>query len=64
MTHYMNSLMPLMFDVMCNLLVMMCGEWQRGQVMWRQEVTFRSLTERTEVKKKVSFQISGQTKSK
>ncbi len=25
MTHYMNSLMPLMFDVMCNLLVMMCG---------------------------------------
>jgi hypothetical protein len=34
MTHYMNSLMPLMFDVMCNLLVMMCGAWQRDEVMW------------------------------
>jgi hypothetical protein len=58
----MNSLMPLMFDVMCNLLVMMCGAWQRGEVMWQEEVTIRSLTERTEVNKKVSFQTSGQTK--
>jgi hypothetical protein len=64
MTHYMNSLMLLMFDVMCNLLVMMCGAWQHGEVMWQEEVTFRSLTERTEVNKKVSFRTSGQTTSK
>ena len=53
-----------MFDVMCDLLVMMWGAWQRGEVMWREEVMFRSLTERTEVNKKVSFPTSGQTKSK
>jgi hypothetical protein len=41
-----------MFDVMCDLLVMMWGAWQRGEVMWREEVMFRSLTERTEVNKK------------
>ena len=64
MTHYMNSLMPLMFDVMCDLLVMMCGAWQHGEVMWQEEVTFRSLTERMEVNKKVSFRISGRTKLK
>ncbi len=64
MTHYINSLMPLMFDVMCNLLVMMCGEWQCGEVMWQEEVTFRSLTERTEVNMKVSFRTSGQATSK
>jgi hypothetical protein len=33
-------------------------------VMWREEVTFRSLTERMKVKKKVSFRTSGQTKLK
>jgi hypothetical protein len=53
--------MPLMFDVMCDLLVMMCGAWQCGEVMWREEVMFRSLTERMEVNKKVSFRTSGQT---
>jgi hypothetical protein len=42
MTHYMNSLMPLMFDLMRDLLVMMCGAWQRGEVMWPEEVMFRS----------------------
>ncbi len=63
MTPYMNSLMSLMFGVMCNLLVIMCGAWQRGEVMWQEEVMFRSLTERTEVNKKVSFRTSGQTKS-
>ncbi len=61
MTHYMNLLMPLMFDVMWDLLVMMCGAWQQGEVMWQEEVTFRSLTERAEVNKKVSFRTSGQT---
>jgi hypothetical protein len=55
MTHHMNSLMPLMFDVMCDLLVMMCGAWQCDEVMWREELMFRSLTERMEVNKKVSF---------
>ncbi len=61
----MNSLMPLMFYVMRHLLVMMMGgAWQRGKVMLREEATFRSLTERTEVNKKVSFRTSGQTKSK
>jgi hypothetical protein len=64
MTHYMNSLIKVDVFVMCNLLVMMCGAWQRGEVMWREKVTFRSLTERTEVNKKVSFQTSGQTTSK
>jgi hypothetical protein len=52
----MNSLMSLMFEVMCNQLVMMCGVWQRGEVMLQEEVTFRSLTERTKVNKKMSFQ--------
>jgi hypothetical protein len=42
-------------------VVMMCGAWQHGEVMWREEVMFRSLTERMEVDKKVSFQTSGQT---
>jgi hypothetical protein len=56
--------MPLMFDVVCKLLVMMCGAWQHGEVMWQEEVTFRSLTEKTKVNKKVSFRTSGQTKSK
>jgi hypothetical protein len=32
-----------------------------NNMMWQEEVTFRSLTERTEVNKKVSFQTSGQT---
>ncbi len=65
MTHYINSLMPLVFDMMCGLLVMMCAcAWQHGEVMWRKEVMFRSLTERMEVNKKVSFQTSGQTTSK
>jgi hypothetical protein len=27
MTHYMHSLMSLMFEVMCDLLVVMCGAW-------------------------------------
>jgi hypothetical protein len=64
MTHDMNSLMPLMFDVMCNLLVMMCGAWQCGEIMWQEEVMFRNLRERMEVNKKVSFQTSRKTKSK
>jgi hypothetical protein len=53
-----------MFDVMCNLLVMMCGAWQHGEVMWQEEVMFRSLTDKAEVNRKVSFQTSGQTTSK
>ncbi len=64
MTHSMNSLMLLMFDGLCDLLVMMCGAWQCGEVMWQEEVTFRSLTERTEVNKKVPFRTSRQTKLK
>ncbi len=62
MTHYMNSLMSLMLEVMCDLLMMMCGAWQCGEVMWQEEVMLGSLTERTEVNKKVSFRTSGQTK--
>jgi hypothetical protein len=38
--------------------------WLRGEVMWREEVTFISLTEGTEVQEKVSFRTSGQTTSK
>jgi hypothetical protein len=56
-------MMLMMFEVMCDLLVM-CGAWGRGEVMGRVEVTVRSLTERTEVNKKVSYQISIQTKVK
>jgi hypothetical protein len=56
-------MMLMMFEIMCNHLVI-CGAWQRGDVMWQEEVTFRSLIERTEVNKKVSYQIFGQTKAK
>ncbi len=38
--------------------------WLRGEVMWREEVAFRSLTEGMEVQEKVSFRTSGQTTSK
>jgi hypothetical protein len=38
--------------------------WLRGEVMWREEVMFRSLTEGMELQEKVSFRTSGQTTSK
>jgi hypothetical protein len=38
--------------------------WLCGEVMWQEEVTFRSLTEGTEVQEKVSFRTSGQATSK
>jgi hypothetical protein len=42
----------------------MAGAWLHGEVMWREKVTFRSLTEGMEVQEKVSFRTSGQTTSK
>ncbi len=53
-------------DVWCDDYVGWCVAcaWLRGEVMWQEEVTFRSLTEGTEVQEKVSFRTSGQTTSK